>query len=60
MSTPNPQKPQQPEVQQHVREAHSLLTSLRAQLAEHPELEKAILELELALDKLTIKTAGML
>ncbi len=44
----------------HVAEAHELLSSLRAKLDKHPELEEAILKLEMALNALTIKSGGML
>jgi hypothetical protein len=52
--------PEPPTVEQHVAEAHGLLQRLREKLGEHPELERALEELEMALNKLTIKTGGML
>lgn len=45
---------------QHVAEAHRLLRALQLPLDKHPELEKAIDNLEMALSILTTKTAGML
>lgn len=45
---------------QHVAEAHRILNGLRLQLQKHPELEKAISNLEMALSILTTKTSGML
>jgi hypothetical protein len=36
------------------------LQSLRAKLGQHPELEEAILKLELALSALTLQTGGLL
>jgi hypothetical protein len=44
----------------HVEEAHGLLQSLREELIEHPEIEEAILKLEMALSILTTKSGGML
>jgi hypothetical protein len=45
---------------QHVAEAHRLLRALQLPLDKHPELAKAIDNLELALSILTTKTGGML
>jgi predicted translin family RNA/ssDNA-binding protein len=45
---------------QHLKEAHTLLQSLRERLDRHPELEQAIEKLEEALNLLTVKTGGML
>jgi hypothetical protein len=45
---------------QHVAEAHGLLKRLGEKINQHPELEQAIKELELALNKLTLRTGGML
>lgn len=44
----------------HIAEARDLLTDLRGQLGQHPELEEAIEKLELALSALTIQTGGLL
>jgi hypothetical protein len=46
---------------QHVAHAHRLLKSLSEKfgLEKHPELQEAIITLELALNKLTIDTGGM-
>jgi predicted translin family RNA/ssDNA-binding protein len=45
---------------EQLAEAHSLLTTLRKKLGEHPELEEAIQKLEFALSVLTIESGGML
>ena len=45
---------------QHVSDARQLLQSLRQRLDQHPELEEAILKLEMALDALTLHSGGML
>ena len=57
-TTPN-QQPNSDAVE-HVAEAHRILSGLRQQLARHPDLEKAIARLELALSVLTTKSGGML
>jgi hypothetical protein len=44
----------------HVSGARRLLHALREKVGEHPELTEAITELEMALSKLALKTAGML
>jgi hypothetical protein len=47
---------------QHVASAYELLKALSAKLGsleKHPELQEAILKLELALNALTINTGGM-
>jgi len=56
----NPPARKDEEAAQHVAEAHRILSGLRGRLDEHPDLEKAISSLELALSILTTKTAGML
>jgi hypothetical protein len=56
---PTPEQPQISAIQ-HIAEAHSILKRLRDRLDKHPELEQAIEELELALNKLTLRTGGML
>jgi hypothetical protein len=48
------------EVVEHVAEAHRILSGLRQQLDKHPDLDKAIARLEMALNVLTTKTGGML
>jgi predicted component of type VI protein secretion system len=58
-SAPTEPQPQKPAVE-HVSEAHRLLQNLRGRLDEHPELEQAIEELEMALSVLAVKTGGML
>jgi hypothetical protein len=45
---------------QNVAEARRLLDSLRQELDRHPQLEEAIVKLELALENLTLSTGGML
>lgn len=44
----------------HVADAHGILKTLRAELSEHPQVEEAILKLEMALSILTTKSGGML
>ncbi len=56
---PNTEPTAQPDASANVAEAHSLLKSLREQMA-HPDLDIAIEKLELALSILTTKTGGML
>jgi hypothetical protein len=51
---------QKPDAAEHVAEAHRILSSLRQQLDQHPDLEEAIAKLEMALSILTTKTGGML
>jgi hypothetical protein len=51
---------QPPDAAKHVAEAHRLLSALQLPLEKHPELEKAIDNLEMALSILTTKTGGML
>ncbi|MGA9042176.1 MAG: hypothetical protein WB421_16715 [Terriglobales bacterium] len=57
--TSKPEAGQTPAID-HVTGAHRLLKSLRQRVGEHPELEEAITELELALSILTVQTAGLL
>jgi hypothetical protein len=45
---------------EHVAEAHRILNGLRQQLDKHPDLERAISNLEMALSILTTNTGGML
>ena len=45
---------------EHVAEAHKLLKTLRGQLEQHPELDEAIVKLELALSVLTLQTGGLI
>lgn len=63
-SAPDPKSSSAPDSntspEQHVREAHSLLQTLREKIDEHPELEEAIAKLEAALRVLGVKTGGML
>jgi hypothetical protein len=48
------------EAVKNVAEAHHLLKTLRSRIERHPDLEAALVKLELALEKLTIKSGGML
>ena len=48
------------DAEQQVREAHSLLQNLRAELDRHPGLEEAISRLESALNILSAKSSGLL
>jgi len=57
---PTSQSDQQPDAAQHIAEAHRILRALQLPLEKHPELEKAIDNLEMALSILTTKTGGML
>jgi hypothetical protein len=45
---------------QNVAEAHRLLKTLQRRVGQHPELEEAIVKLELALSALTLQTGGLL
>jgi len=45
---------------EHVAEARRILNGLRQQLDQHPDLERAISNLEMALSLLTTSTGGML
>ncbi len=44
----------------HIAGAHRLLQALRGKVDQHPELEEAITQLEIALNILTVRTGGML
>jgi len=44
----------------HIANAHQILKVLQDKIGKHPELGAAILKLEMALNILTIKTAGLL
>jgi hypothetical protein len=56
---PTPE-PSQINAAEHVAGAQKILKSLREQLGQHPELEEAIIQLELALSALTLQTGGLL
>ena len=49
-----------PQAAEYIADAHRRLTSMRADLNMHPDLDAAIERLELALSILTTKTGGML
>jgi len=57
---PKAQEPTQNTAAEHVADARALLGRLREQLGHHPELDEAILKLELALSALTLQTGGLL
>lgn len=57
-ATPEPN--QSPDAVHHVAEAHRLLRALQLPLDKHPDVEKAIDNLEMALSILATKTGGML
>jgi len=58
---PDQPKPTSPnDATRHVKTARERLVALRAELKDHPELERAIEDLELALSALTMKTGGLL
>ena len=56
---PTPRPPQDKAAEQ-VAEAHKLLRALQRELEHHPELDEAIIKLELALSALTLQTGGLL
>jgi len=45
---------------EHITGAHRLMKALQEKVGEHPELEEAIRNLEMALSILTVNTAGLL
>jgi hypothetical protein len=56
-----PNKPTSPnDATQHVTTARERLIALRRELKDHPDLERAIEDLELALSALSMKTGGLL
>ena len=59
-SSPNPGTGTEPNAAEHIAEAHRILSGLRQELDKHPELEKAITNLEMALSILTTNSGGML
>jgi hypothetical protein len=50
----------QDQVVEHVAAAHRLLKAIEHETAKHPEVAQAITKLEMALNTLAVKTAGML
>ena len=50
----------QQEAAEHVAAAHRLLKAIEHEAAKHPEVAQAITKLEMALNTLAVKTAGML
>jgi hypothetical protein len=61
MTSPDvpPPAPSQDAIE-NIADANELLKSLRKRLGEHPELEQAIVKLEMALSALTLQTGGLL
>ncbi len=59
-SNPTTNPDQKQDAAAHVAEAHRLLSGLQQRLDKHPDLERAIASLEMALSILTTKTGGML
>jgi hypothetical protein len=57
---PTPELSQNKAAAENVADAHQLLKSLQKQLEKHPELDEAIVKLELALSALTLQTGGLL
>lgn len=55
-----PQTNEEQDAARHIAEAHRILNALQERLDKHPDLEKAISSLEMALSILTTKTGGML
>jgi hypothetical protein len=55
---PTPAPPPNPV--ENIAAANELLKSLREKLGQHPELEEAIVKLEMALSALTLQTGGLL
>lgn len=45
---------------EHVAGAHRLMQDLQKRIGQHPELEEAVHNLEMALSVLTVKTGGLL
>jgi hypothetical protein len=62
MEAQNQQLPRsvQDEAVEHVAAAHRLLKAIEHEAAKHPEVAQAITKLEMALNTLAVKTAGML
>lgn len=60
MTSPQKPTPDSPDAAQHIADARQLLQSLRERLGQHPELEEAIVKLEMALSSLTLQTGGLL
>lgn len=56
----NQQPNQRQDAAEHVAEAQRILRGLRQELDKHPDLEKAITNLEMALSLLTTNSGGML
>jgi hypothetical protein len=59
-SNPRSTPSQEGDAAKHVAEAYRLLSGMQGQLDKHPDLERAIASLEMALSILTTKTGGML
>lgn len=57
-----PREPQQDTAQAatHIATAHQILKALQEKIGPHPEIGAAITKLEMALNVLAVKTAGIL
>lgn len=53
-------KPSQSSAAEHIAGAQQILISMREQVQKHPELDEAIIQLEMALSALTLQTGGLL
>jgi hypothetical protein len=60
MNSPDPSAESNKQAAEHVADAHRLLETLQHKLGQHPELDEAIVKLELALSALTLQTGGLL
>ena len=62
METPNKANPEfkPAAAEAHIRSAHEILKALQEKIGEHPEIGAAITEVEMALNVLAVKTAGIL
>jgi hypothetical protein len=62
MTSPDVPTPEssQNKAAEHVADAQQLLKTLQSRLDQHPELDEAIVKLELALSALTLQTGGLL
>jgi hypothetical protein len=56
---PNP-KLNPADAEAHIRSAHEIVKALQEKIGEHPEIGAAITKLEMALNVLAVKAAGIL